>query len=304
MLLPLGGVGNVRGVLTVGRAAGSMPLPAAATQLAMTFAAQAGIALELAERRQDAERLSIFEDRDRIARDLHDQVIQRLYASGMKLQGTIPLITRPLVEERVNSVVDDLDKTITDIRAAIFSLQARGQDLPGLRSKVTDVIDQMTEAHGMSSSVQLDDRLDYDVPAEIGEHLLHALREALSNAARHGEASHVDVTVLADGKLSLLVRDNGTGIKDTTHRSGLANLARRPSRTAARSPSGRPAGAEQSCTGRCRCPRPPQRLRDRAPGQRADRYGRGWLWSSNTRAAYAAAWVRRSMPSLASNADT
>ncbi len=227
MLLPLGGVGNVRGVLTVGRAAGSMPLPAAATQLAMTFAAQAGIALELAERRQDAERLSIFEDRDRIARDLHDQVIQRLYASGMKLQGTIPLITRPLVEERVNSVVDDLDKTITDIRAAIFSLQARGQDLPGLRSKVTDVIDQMTEAHGMSSSVQLDDRLDYDVPAEIGEHLLHALREALSNAARHGEASHVDVTVLADGKLSLLVRDNGTGIKDTTHRSGLANLARR-----------------------------------------------------------------------------
>ena len=92
----------------------------------MTFAAQAGIALELAERRQDAERLSIFEDRDRIARDLHDQVIQRLYASGMKLQGTLPLITRPLVEERVNSVVDDLDKTITDIRAAIFSLQARG----------------------------------------------------------------------------------------------------------------------------------------------------------------------------------
>ncbi len=128
--------GNVRGVLTVGRAAGSMPLPRAATQLAMTFAAQAGIALELAERREDAERLLVFEDRDRIARDLHDQVIQRLYASGMKLQGTIPLITRPLVEERVNGVVDDLDKTITDIRAAIFSLQARGTDVPGLRSKV------------------------------------------------------------------------------------------------------------------------------------------------------------------------
>ena len=226
-LLPLGHAGNVRGVLTVGRAAGSMPLPRAATQLAMTFAAQAGIALELAERREDAERLLVFEDRDRIARDLHDQVIQRLYASGMKLQGTIPLITRPLVEERVNGVVDDLDKTITDIRAAIFSLQARGTDVPGLRSKVRDVVDQMTEAHGMSSSVQLDDRLDHDVPAEIGEHLLHALREALSNAARHGSASHVDVTILADGQLSLLVHDNGTGIKDTTRRSGLANLAQR-----------------------------------------------------------------------------
>jgi signal transduction histidine kinase len=227
MLLPLGDAGNVRGVLTVGRAAGSMPLPRAATQLAMTFAAQAGIALELAERRQDAERLLIFEDRDRIARDLHDQVIQRLYASGMKLQGTIPLITRPLVEERVNSVVDDLDQTITDIRAVIFSLQARGTDLPGLRMKVTDVIDEMTGAHGMSSSVDLDDRLDQEVPAELGEHLVHALREALSNAARHGNASHVDVTVEADGHLSLLVHDNGTGIKDSTRRSGLANLARR-----------------------------------------------------------------------------
>jgi signal transduction histidine kinase len=227
ILLPLGDEGNVRGVLTVGRAAGLMPLPRAATQLAMTFAAQAGIALELAERRQDAERLSVFEDRDRIARDLHDQVIQRLYASGMKLQGALPLITRPLVEERVSSVVDDLDKTISDIRAAIFSLQARGTDVPGLRRKVADVVDEMTEAHGMSSSVELADRLDQDVPGEIGEHLLYALREALSNAARHGKATHVDVTVLADGKLSLLVHDNGTGIKDSTRRSGLANLAQR-----------------------------------------------------------------------------
>jgi signal transduction histidine kinase len=82
---------------------------------------------------------------DRIARDLHDQVIQRLYASGMKLQGTIPLITRPLVEERVSGVVDDLDKTITDIRTAIFSLQARGTDVAGLRRKVADVVDEMTE---------------------------------------------------------------------------------------------------------------------------------------------------------------
>jgi signal transduction histidine kinase len=230
ILLPLGAAGNARGVLTAGRAAGALPLPQAAGQLAMTFAAQAGIALELAERRQDAERLSIFEDRDRIARDLHDQVIQRLYASGMKLQGTIPLITRPLVEERVMSVVDDLDQTIVDIRAAIFSLQARGRAQLSLRTKVADVIDEMTEAHGMSSSIRLDDRLDDEVPAEMGEHMLYALREALSNAARHGNASHVDVTVLADGKLSLVVQDNGTGIKDITHRSGLVNLAQRAER--------------------------------------------------------------------------
>lgn len=227
ILLPLGHAGNVRGVLTVGRVAGAMPLPWAATQLAMTFAAQAGIALELAERRQDAERLLVFEDRDRIARDLHDQVIQRLYASGMKLQGTIPLITRPLVEERVSSVVDDLDKTIADIRAVIFSLQVRGTGVLSLRSQVADVVDEMTEAHGMTCSVHLDEGLDRDVSGEIGEHLLYALREALSNAARHGQASHVDVSVQVDGKLSLLVQDNGTGIKDITRRSGLANLAQR-----------------------------------------------------------------------------
>jgi len=227
VLLPLGNAGNVRGVLTVGRVAGAMPLPQGAMQLAMTFAAQAGIVLELAERRADAERLSIFEDRDRIARDLHDQVIQRLYASGMKLQGTLPLISRPLVEERVNSVVDDLDQTITDIRAVIFGLQAHGTDAPSLRSNVMDVVDQMTEAHGMSSSVEVDDRLDQDVPGEFGEHLLVALREALSNAARHGKASHVDVCVQVDGKLSLRVLDNGTGITPSPRRSGLANLAQR-----------------------------------------------------------------------------
>ena len=90
-----------------------------------------------------------------------------------------------------------------------------------------DVVDEMTEAHGMSSSMRLDARLDQEVPGEIGEHLLYALREALSNAARHGRASHVDVTVHVDGKLSLRVLDNGTGITRGPRRSGLANLARR-----------------------------------------------------------------------------
>ena len=144
----------------------------------MTFAAQAGIALELAERRRDAERLSIFEDRDRIARDLHDQVIQRLYASGMKLQGTLPLISRPLVEERVNSVVDDLDRTITDIRRGHLQPAGPGPGLPGLRSKATDVVDEMTEAHGMSSSVQLDDQLDMTFPRK-------SPRTCCTRCARH-----------------------------------------------------------------------------------------------------------------------
>jgi signal transduction histidine kinase len=227
ILFPLGTVGNVRGVLTVGLHPGAMPLPRAVVEPVEAFAAQAAIALELAERRRDAERLTVFEDRDRIARDLHDQVIQRLYASGMKLQGTIPLIDRQPAAERVSSVVDDMDATINDIRQAIFALQSRGQAAPNLREKVMEVIDQMTGPMGMSSSLRLDTGLDDLVPDDIGDDMLHALREGLSNAARHGKASGVEVTIGAGSELSLLVHDNGTPITDTSRLSGLANLARR-----------------------------------------------------------------------------
>ena len=146
----------------------------------------------------------------------------------MKLQGVMPQIARPQVEERVSSVVDDLDATIKDIRTAIFSLQARGgHDHPGLRTQITLVVEEMTGPLGMSCSLRVDERLDERVPGDIGEDMLHALREALSNAARHGKATQAEVTVAAGSELSLLVRDNGVGIGETGHRSGLANLARR-----------------------------------------------------------------------------
>jgi two-component system, NarL family, sensor histidine kinase DevS len=239
IVFPLGGPGNVRGVLTVGRHPGSMPLPPAAVELVTTFAAQAGIALELAEHRADAERLAVFQDRDRIARDLHDLVIQRLYASGMKLQGTLPLIGRPDAAERASSVVDDLDATIRDIRGAIFRLQARGStDQPTLRAQITEVVQEMTGPLGMSSALRLDGRLDSHIPIGVGEDLLHALREALSNAARHGQATQVEVSVQAGSDLALLVRDNGTGIKDTSHRS--AGQPRPPRRAARRHARRRP----------------------------------------------------------------
>ena len=227
ILFPLGAAGDARGVLTVGRHPGAMPLGRAAAELVTTFAAQAGIALELADRRSDAERLTVFEDRDRIARDLHDLVIQRLYASGMKLQGTIPMIDRAPVQERVSSVVDDLDTTIKDIRQAIFALQARGKAAPGLSDKIMDVIEEMTGPMGMTASLRLTGQLDRGIPADVGEDMLHALREALSNAARHGKATSVEVNIGADREFCLLVRDNGTGITDTSRRSGLANLAQR-----------------------------------------------------------------------------
>jgi len=146
----------------------------------------------------------------------------------MKLQGTIPLISRPDAADRASSVVDDLDATIRDIRGTIFSLQARGStDQPALRAQIAEVVQEMAEPLGMSAALQLEGRLDSHIPVSIGEDLLHALREAVSNAARHGQATRVEVTVQADADLALTVRDNGTGIKGTSRRSGLANLARR-----------------------------------------------------------------------------
>ena len=228
IILPLGAPGDVRGVFTVGRDTGAMPLAPEAVEMVQTFAAQAGIALELAEHRQDAERLAILSDRDRIARDLHDLVIQRLYATGMSLQGAMPLLNRPEAATRVSSAVDALDETIREIRSAIFSLQSRGEAKQnGLRAQVLEVVDQMSPALGFAPSLRLVGPLDEAVPADVAEQMLSALRESLSNAARHAAASRVDVTVEVGPELILRVRDDGTGMGHSTRRSGLANMAER-----------------------------------------------------------------------------
>jgi signal transduction histidine kinase len=228
VLVPLGTAGNVRGVLTAGRRPGAKPLAPAAADMLVTFATQAGIALELAEHRRQAERVAVFEDRDRIARDLHDLVIQRLYATGISLQGAVGLIGAPEVANRVSLAVDALDETIRDIRTSIFELQARPQAAPaGLRSRIVEVADEMTGLLGFAPTLRLDGPLDNAVPADAAEHLLSALREALSNAARHAAATAVEVEVRATDALSLTVTDNGTGIKPGGRRSGLINLDRR-----------------------------------------------------------------------------
>ena len=229
-LFPLGAPGNVRGVLTVGRRHGAAQFPPALTDVVASFAAQAGVALELAASRDEAQRLSLYEDRDRIARDLHDLVIQRLYATGMSLEGTMPMITRPEVASRITNAVDAMDETIKDIRATIFALQARdGAKGPDLRGDIVVLVEEMTGMLGFAPSLRLGAGLGNQVGPEVGEQVLAALREALSNAARHASASQVDVTVdvAPDGMLAVQVTDNGTGIPAEGRRSGLRNLARR-----------------------------------------------------------------------------
>src|SRR6266704_5663086 len=230
VVFPLGVPGNVRGVLTVGRRHGAAPFPQAQADVVASFAAQAGVALELAASRAEAERLSLYEDRDRIARDLHDLVIQRLYATGMSLEGTMPMITRPEVASRITHAVDAMDETIKDIRATIFALQARDAPAgPDLRGDVVALVDEMTGMLGFAPSLRLGAGLGAGISSEMADQVLAALREALSNAARHANASQVDVTVDAgsDGMLTVQVTDDGTGIPEGGRRSGLRNLAAR-----------------------------------------------------------------------------
>jgi signal transduction histidine kinase len=228
VLVPLGPAGDVRGVLTAGRRQGALPLAQPAVDMLVTFAAQAGIGLVLAEHRKDSQRLELLEDRDRIARDLHDLVIQRLFATGMSLQGATALMRDPEGARRVQQAVDALDETIRDIRSTIFSLQARGEaEAFGLRGRILAVVEEMTEPLGFAPALRMAGPLDTMVPDHLADQMLAALREALANASKHAHASRVDVTVESSAELALLVRDNGVGLKGTTRRSGLANLAMR-----------------------------------------------------------------------------
>jgi len=227
--VPLGVPGQpARGVLVV------TGLPAAEMAVAIRtiggFAAQAAVALELAERRRDVERFAVFEDRDRIARDLHDLVIQRLFATGMQLQGAERHIRDHPDEAslRVRRAVDDLDGTIRELRSTIYGLQAPLNETASLRALLLQVVDAGTEQLGFAPSLRMDGLLDTLVPAEVSEHLLVSLREALSNCARHASANSVDVLVaLRDNEVVLDVSDDGIGMSAAQRRSGLANLAAR-----------------------------------------------------------------------------
>ncbi|MBJ3812689.1 GAF domain-containing protein [Streptomyces flavofungini] len=229
--VPLGAGGKARGVLLLGRTAGRTPLSGADTGPLLGFAGQAALALELAERRQDAEQVALLQDRDRIARDLHDLAIQRLFAAGMTLQSTQRFVDHPEAVERLSRTVDDLDDTIKIIRSTIFGLRTHGDGAAehgGLRARVAEAVRAATTSLGFAPALRVEGFVDTDVPADVADHALAVLSEALSNAARHSGASSVDVHLRCSGdELTLTVADNGSGIPKSAARSGLANMADR-----------------------------------------------------------------------------
>lgn len=190
------------------------------------FAGQAALALERARSQRDKERLVVLEDRDRIARDLHDVVIQRLFATGMSLQVVADLTGRPEAKERLERSIDDLDQTVRDIRAVIYRLQSR-EGQPGVRDAVELELAKARDSLGFWPQLRIDGPLDTVIDDHLAHELIAVLREGLSNVARHAHATQVRVEISAVPDVCVRVVDDGVGPKATRVESGLSNLRRR-----------------------------------------------------------------------------
>ncbi len=227
LITPLASDSGVMGLLAVARAADRPRFEDIDVSMLATFAGQATLALELARAQEQREALVLVADRERIARDLHDVVIQRLFATGLQLQSTARMTGKPEVEQRINDAVDNLDNTIRDIRSAIFELHTPAAG--GLRTDIRGTVDAAAASLGFRPELRLDGPIDSAVPLESRPDLLAVLREALSNVVRHARASQVQISVsVLGGDLRLVIRDDGTGVpEDLDERSGLANMRRR-----------------------------------------------------------------------------
>jgi signal transduction histidine kinase len=229
LLMPLRGSRRIHGVLTAARLRGAVGFSAEDLDMAVGFANQASVAIELAEARAEQQRAAMLDERDRIAADLHDHVIQRLFATGLSLQSVAATLEPGKARTRVLSSITDLDDTISQIRTSIFQLrQVTRSEQSGVRARVLDVVSELTPALGFEPAVRFSGVFEDVLPDAVVEDLLAVLREALSNVARHARARSTTVTATTTpGRLTLQVNDDGAGIGPTTRRSGLANLARR-----------------------------------------------------------------------------
>ena len=228
LLVPFTGPSGAAGALVVAvRATRGAVWPADEDVEAMRgFADQAALALERAQARQDRAALDVLADRDRIARDLHDLVIQRLFATGLSLQGLARRVD-PKMREQLEAAVAELDATIKDIRGAIFELH-HGPDLQDLRGQLREVVRAASQSSELEPRLEIDGPVESAVPDEARPHLVAVLVEALSNAVRHAGATSITAHVAIVGdRVELTVADDGRGFVRSGPHSGLRNMRSR-----------------------------------------------------------------------------
>ncbi|QWZ08867.1 GAF domain-containing sensor histidine kinase [Nocardioides panacis] len=195
-------------------------------QMPERFAAQAALALQVDRGREDREKLAVFEDRDRIGRDLHDLVIQRLFAIGLGLENTARVAEQPEVADRVAAAVDDIDETIKDIRRSIFALSVAA-DSADVRAMVGDLVERAAKVLGFAPTLRFEGPVNSAVSSRTAPHLAAVLGEALTNVARHADATRAWVHLAAGRQVVLTVGDDGRGIAPDVTQSGLRNIRER-----------------------------------------------------------------------------
>ncbi|AAS05818.1 GAF domain-containing sensor histidine kinase [Mycobacterium avium subsp. paratuberculosis] len=227
IVMPLRARDEVVGVIAIARGTEQPPFDESYLDLVRDFATHAAIALVLAAAREDARQLAVLAERERIAHDLHDHVIQRLFAAGMDLQGTLARARSPEVADRLNRTLDDLQTIIEEIRTTIFALRSPAAVAGDFRHRIQRVIAELTENRDLVTTVRMDGPMTA-VGAELAEHAEAVTAEAVSNAVRHSGASRLTVQIGVADMFTLDVIDNGRGIASgNTRRSGLANMTRR-----------------------------------------------------------------------------
>jgi signal transduction histidine kinase len=214
-------------VLVAARRTGAEGFDPGSAPQVTAFADQAAVALDMAARQETSRQLVLYEDRDRIARDLHDHVIQRVFASGLALQAVLGRVGDADVRRRLQAVVGQLDETVRDIRTTIFDLHTSdSDDGTSTRRRLLDVV-VATAGDALEPTVRMSGAVDSLLTGEVAADVEAVVRELVSNAARHSGGRHVTVTLEVTDRVVVEVVDDGRGVDPDRARSGLRNLEER-----------------------------------------------------------------------------
>lgn len=246
LISPLRAADRVTGVLVVLRRADRSSFDDEQLELASAFADQAAVAVRMATDSRRLRELDVLAERDRIARDLHDRVIQRIFAAGLSLQSTVQRVSAPDIQARLSTTIDDLQDTVHDIRSAIFDLQSADVSALDLRRQINNVVDEMTAGSNLRTSVRVTGPLSV-VDTTLGTHALAVLREGISNCVRHAHARSVIISVDVADDLGIQITDDGIGIPEGAATSGLLNMQSRAKENGGHMSIG-PAGAAGGTT--------------------------------------------------------